>query len=133
MTIADSMMMLVFLVCLVLVPLALILVYSHRERSDEPRMPLWKALAVGVGLPLMILGVAQLCIPNHRYGPDVQQERILWTMVSGVALLSILPATFVMLRLPGSSRHARSASAIDRNGAKPSHDPDALDVVSRRG
>jgi hypothetical protein len=129
---------LAILSALVLVPLLLIIIFGFCERAWEhfermkalehgravpdrigPR-PLWQALLVGVGVPMLASFGASLMRPYDGHGS-------VWTAVSAVSLLAAIPSVLAAMRMPDSGRVARSAHL---NG-KPVFDPDAYDTISR--
>jgi hypothetical protein len=128
---------------IVLVPT--IMVLSHRKRRREmehvermkalelglptPGTESWPAsvcIAIGAGVPIGAFFLAWLAGMEHS-----GSGQNYWETAAPVGVVGILCGTFLSTRLlPSRSKSQRPA--VDAH-AKPAYDPDAYDVVSRRG
>ena len=93
-------------------------------------------IAIGAGVPLVaILGALITTLNTHQYMPhSLERSAIVW----GCAVVVSLGAMTTSLIL-GVLLHRAHAKAADQlanasyDSSKPAFDPDAFDVVSRRG
>jgi hypothetical protein len=128
---------------MVLVPTILVLSQRKRKREMEhvermkalelglpaPGNESWAArvcIAIGAGVPIGAFFFAWLAGMDHSSGGQYY-----WEAAAPVGVTGILCGTFLSTRLlPSRSKSQRPA--VDAH-AKPAYDPDAYDVVSRRG
>jgi hypothetical protein len=128
---------------MVLVPTIMVLNHRKRRREMEhvermkalemglptPGNESWAArvcIAIGAGVPIGAFFFAWLASMEHSSGGQSYFEAA--GPVGGVAVLC---GTFLSTRLLPSLSKARIPAP--HASAKPAHDPDAYDVVSRRG
>ncbi len=100
---------------------------------DASRVKAAVCIAIGVGVPMMAFGVG---LAAYLEGPVHYVE--LWIAPGIVSGLSVAGACILAGILFGgrsnSSDSSRAGGEIARrNGAKPAHEPDTIDVVGRRG
>jgi hypothetical protein len=117
--------------------------WEHAERMTALQMGLpvpprdapWAkaavSIAVGLGVPLVAFGFTYLAFTDK---PAAAPQ--IWIAPGVVGGLSVIGASILAGSLfQGGSRSAPMAAADRRHGPgmKPTHDPDALDVVGSRG
>lgn len=114
---------------------------AHRERMramEQGRLPAtargsqgWAALtciAIGLGVPVASLMMAVSTTAGlHRIDPTV------WSTSALVGLAGVIAGATLALRTLGDRAADAVATGHDSAWSKPSYDPDALDVVGRRG
>jgi hypothetical protein len=127
---------------MVLVPTIMVLRHQGRKREWEhaermkalelglpaPGNESWPArvcIAIGAGVPVASFLVAWLASTDAASGQHY------WEAATTVGGLGVLCGTFLSTRLLPS--RSRTQSPFLGANAKPLHDPDAYDVVSRRG
>jgi hypothetical protein len=95
----------------------------------EPWTPARAVVAVGVGVPVGVCMMAWLtCLTTRPH-----EAGVVWGIAGLLGVTALLCGTFLLTRLPGSP--FATAARAHRNGwPKPEvHDPDAIDIVGRRG
>lgn len=129
------------MVPIVIVPTVLVMAHLRRRREMEhrermralelghplPASNAWPALAA-IAIGAIVPGAAFVCatiastLVRHAEAP--------WACASGVGLTAVIAGAILAGRLPGS----RAAADVDPHAnGKPAFDPDAFDVVGRRG
>lgn len=104
---------------------------AERSRHFEPDggagwVPARAVVAVGAGVPLGSLALAWLAsVSNHT------ETSAIWGFASAVGITGLICGTYLLARVPGSLFSAHPRHAFDRKPAE--YDPDAFDVVGRRG
>jgi hypothetical protein len=93
-------------------------------------------IAIGAGVPICSVFAAMIATLNmHRYTPDgPAQIAIVWAFALIVSMGAL--TTSLILAVLQNRAHARAASSFADaafDSSKPTYDPDAFDVVSRRG
>ncbi len=95
--------------------------------SDAWRNPARVAVAIGAGVPISVMIVAWLATPEGRS----EIAYAIWPAAGAVGVAGVICGTVLAARLPASGRPSRGFETAD---AKPAaDDPDAFDVVGRRG
>jgi len=89
--------------------------------------PAWVAVAIGAGVPIASFLLAGLATP------EVHNEiaYAIWPAAGAVGVAGVICGTVLAARLPASGRPSRGFEAADAKSAV--CDPDAIDVVGRRG
>lgn len=100
---------------------------------DASRVKAAVCIAIGAGVPLMTFGIA---LAAYQEGPVRYVE--LWIapgIVSGLGVVGACILTGILFGGKSSPEDPTGAggATAHRNGVKPAYDPDALDVVGRRG
>ncbi|WP_435009128.1 hypothetical protein P12x_000379 [Tundrisphaera lichenicola] len=91
--------------------------------SDESWSPASIATAIGAGVPLGSMGIAWMA-SNSSHGADES----IWMSACMVAIGGLICGTIL------ASRHFATRNQMMQSDiAKPAYDPDAYDVVGRRG
>jgi hypothetical protein len=110
---------------------------QHKERLRAlelgrvmPTSNFWPSLAaisIGAVVPIGSFLIAWMATMTHAAG----DEAILAAMI--VAIVAVVQGSRLALRMMDASRRAEEEAPSYLNQQKPFHDPDSIDVVSRRG
>jgi len=127
----------------VLVPIVLAMRFASRKREWE-HLERMKSLELGVPVPGRECWLARTCIAIGAVVPigalflawtaseSGSHEQGYWEAATTVGGLGVLCGTFLATRLL-ASRNRLQQVARDAAPVKPAYDPDAYDVVGRRG
>jgi len=109
---------------------------AHKERikamelgrelpGDRSGSPAAFAAAIGAGVPILAMLFAWLASPQVYRSHSEQ----IWDWAALVGLAGLISGSILAARLALRSK----AAATDQGSLKPDYDPDAYDVVGRRG